>query len=159
MESNYVGVGEVIEGSQEACEHWNWLENYMIPIIRSTYISAFIHGFKHGKANEKCFTPPDTDKEELLKQARLTPEEISEKEPPFPTQITINAGALKKLRIWAIEFGNNVAEAQLRKDRPDRVALHQPVSDRLPVDRGDHRRTVPRSRELPYRHPEHLWTA
>ena len=53
MENNYVNVGEIIPGSKEACEHWNWIKGYMLPILERTYIDAFIHGYKHGKNDDK----------------------------------------------------------------------------------------------------------
>ena len=37
-------VGDLIDGSELACEHWNFISKW----LEMVYIDAFIHGFKHG---------------------------------------------------------------------------------------------------------------
>ncbi len=41
---------------EQAQEHWNWLKeilNEQRTMERKLYISAFLHGFKHGKEEKK----------------------------------------------------------------------------------------------------------
>ena len=38
---------------QLAEEHWEWLRAILLVIVGKVYIDAFLHGYKHGKEEDK----------------------------------------------------------------------------------------------------------